>query len=150
MVLRKKGASVIYEIFMRQKYFLVPMILGSAVLFGLTAYRLIKGDKRENKYIPLVEIICSALASFVQLMYFIPLLSFTARSAFSSPGYLPIVLFALCGIILSPFVLTAIRISSKGKLDAESDRDISVLTIFSTILSTFYLLVASVGQFWRK
>jgi hypothetical protein len=150
MVLRKKAGSVYYENFMRQSYFLVPMLLGSAVLIGLTAYRLIKGDKRENKYIPLVEIICSALASFVPLMYFIPLLLFTARSAFSSPGYLPIVLFALCGIILSPFVLTAIRISSKGKLDAESDRDISVLTIFSTILSTFYLLVASVGQFWRK
>jgi hypothetical protein len=150
MVLRKKGASVVYDSFMRQSYYLIPMLLGATVLIGLTAYRLIKGDKKENKYISLAEIVCSALASLSPLMYFVALFSFAAQLGFSSPLGLLIILSALFGIILSPFVLTAIRISLKGKLDSESDRDISVLTIFSTILSTFYLLVASIGPFWRK
>jgi hypothetical protein len=150
MVLRKKGASVVYDSFMRQSYYLVPMLLGATVLIGLTAYRLIKGDKKENKYISLAEIVCSALASLSPLMYFVALFSFAVQLGISSPLGLLISLSALFGIILSPFVLTAIRISLKGELDRESDRDISVLTIFSTILSTFYLLVASIGPFWRK
>jgi hypothetical protein len=150
MVLRKKGASALYDSFMRQSYYLVPMLLGATVLIGLTAYRLIKGDKKENKYISLVEIICSVLASLSPLMYFVALFSFAVQLGFSSPVGLLISLSALSGIILSPLVLTAIRISLKGKLDPESDRDISVLTIFSTIFSTFYLLAASIGPFWRK
>ena len=36
MVLRKKGASVVYDSFMRQSYFLIPMLVGSVVLIGLT------------------------------------------------------------------------------------------------------------------
>jgi hypothetical protein len=150
MVLRKKAASVVYDSFMRQSFYLVPMLLGGVILIGLTAYRLIKDDKKENKYISLLEIVCSAFASLLPLMYFIGLFSFVIRFAFSNPMSLSVALFALCGIVLSPFVLTAIRISSKEKLDPESDRDISVLIIFSTMFSMFYLLVASIGQFWRK
>ena len=121
------------------------IIIGAAILVPLTLYKLLQPaafSESIKKQILGVELISSFMVSSPFLLYALDTLVFCIQlyssSLFSPIIFLYMMLYSFTILLFNPFSITFFRAYFKDKLTPDSNRNISVFILISTVLITAF------------
>jgi hypothetical protein len=138
---------------MRGNYMHYLIVIGAVILLPLTLYKLLQPaafSESTEKQILGVELISSFMISSPFLLYALDTLVFCIQlysSSLSPPLiiFLYMMLYSFTILLFNPFSITFFRAYFKDKLTPDSNRNISVFILISTVLITMYSVVAVIN-----